>query len=113
VSLQTIIREWNLAQQTPALQRKLRELELLRLGAAQQLVPLVDDYRQVIATYLQPNRSGFARFLRGRWTSPIPDRVVEETIKQLDALDARREALRPSPPNPVAAAGETTPAAGR
>jgi hypothetical protein len=113
VTLQTIIRDWDAVPRTQTLQRKLWELELLRLNVAQNLVSLVDEYRQVVGAYLKTNRSGFARDLKGRRMSPIPDDTTEEAIKKLDDLDARREALRPSPPAPVAAAGETTPSMGR
>jgi len=101
-SLQTIIRQWNRAQQTDALSRKLPELNALRPQLAPDLAVLAQEYCQVIEVYLQ-NQT---------WTRPItllggrPDlsQVAVETLQRLDALDARREALRP----PKAPAGQAT-----
>ncbi len=97
VSLQMIIREWDTVRQAQTLQRKLQELNLLRSRVAHDLALLVDEYRQVLGTYLQ-KRGTSGRFLPfGKAAGPISDRLAQETIKQLDALDAKRTALRPSP----------------
>ena len=69
---------------------------------APDLAVLAQEYCQVIEVYLQ-NQT---------WTRPItllggrPDlsQVAVETLQRLDALDARREALRP----PKAPAGQAT-----
>ncbi len=99
-SLQTILREWEGAQQIPLLQRKLLELDLLRPRAAIEMAPLVDDYRRAIQIYLQKRNP----------TGTVSDRLVADTVNQLDALDARREALRPT--TPAAATSATQPGSG-
>ena len=92
LKLQTVIREWDSVRQTQALSSTLRELGLLRLRIAQEFVGLVQDYCQALETYLQR---------RDHTGSVIPftrkagrRRAVEAAVQQLDALDARREALR-------------------
>ena len=101
ITLQTIIREWDQAHQTETLRSRLVELEMLRLQMAPSLVPLVDEYRQVVQTYLK-NRDQSSILLTFRRKAGLR-RVTEEAIKQLDALDARREALRPKQ-KPITAA---------
>ena len=102
VTLQKVIREWDPVRQIQALNNTLRELELLRLRIAQEYVGLVQDYSQAVETYLQQlDRSPSALLFTRR---PARRRVVEAAVQQLDALDARREAMRPAPkpatPNP-------------
>lgn len=100
VTPQTIIREWERKQQTQVLTRKLRELAALRSRVTPDLAVLVQGYCQALGVYLQsPHRvTPLPRF--GQQTGL--SRVAEETLQRLDALDARREALRP-PAAPVAA----------
>jgi len=93
ISLQTMIREWDPVRQTQALGNSLRELGRLRSRIAQEYAGLVQDYCQVIETYLPQ---------RGRGASNFPNtmraergRAAEAAIQQLDTLDARRMALRP------------------
>jgi hypothetical protein len=95
LKLQTIIREWDSVRQTPALASALRELGLLRLRIAQGFLELVQEYCQTLETYLQQrdHPGSVLPFTRkaGR------RRAVEAAVQHLDALDARREALRPLP----------------
>jgi hypothetical protein len=108
VSLQTILREWDRPRQMEALRRKLRELDFLRLRVAQNLVLLVDDYRASIQTCLQrQSQVDFSLFSRTR-VAPNADLAVEDAIKQLDALDVRREALRLQPAAAVTGAAQGT-----
>ena len=103
MTLQTIIREWDTVRQSQALERKLQELNLLRQRVSQNLVQLVDQYRDVLGTYLQ-KRAGSGRLLPfNKAAGPIVDRLAQTTIRQLDALDAQRAALRPASPAPMAA----------
>jgi hypothetical protein len=96
VTLQTIIREWDRTHQTQALTSKLRELAVLRSRVAPDLAVLVQEYSQALEMYLR-NHSR---------TGPLPrfgkradlSRIAEDTVQRLDALDARREELRPAPP---------------
>ena len=95
LNLQTVIREGDPVRQTQALQTTLRELGLLRLRIAEELVGLVQDYRQALETFLQQrDHPGFVLpFAR----KAARRRAVEAAVRQLDALDARRESLRPIP----------------
>jgi hypothetical protein len=93
ISLQTMIREWDPMRQTQALNNALRELGLLRLRIAQEYVGLVQDYCQAIETYLQQRDRSASNFSSTKRAGR--KRAVELAIQQLDALDARRTALRP------------------
>lgn len=93
--LQSIIREWEPNQQLPALKNKVRDLEMFRLRAATQIVPLADDYRKALQTYLGGREKiDFAAVARRSGQRRL-HAAAQEAIKQLDALDARRDALRP------------------
>jgi hypothetical protein len=100
IKLQTIILEWDRPRQNLALTSKLRELEFLRLRVALDLAPLVENYHQTLDAYLQKRNhsSSVIPFVR----KAALRRHIEETIAQLDALDAERLALQPHP-TPVAA----------
>jgi hypothetical protein len=112
VTLQTILREWDQTSQTQVLQRKLLELDTLRLRVAQETIGAVDSYRQVIGNYLDKRDAPRTfSFLRRR--TAVLDRLTLATIQQLDALDATCQALRPSPPAPVTATAATDPAPAR
>jgi hypothetical protein len=101
VSLQTILREWDQTSQGQVFQRKLQELDTLRLHVAQEVIALVDDYRQVIGAYLEKRDAPRAfSFLRRR--TAVLDRAAKTAIQQLDALDAASQPLRPAPPAPPA-----------
>lgn len=109
LTLQTVIRDWDGMEQMKTLQQKARELDLLRPRVAQELAPLVDDYREVIGTYLRKqNFSGTFLFFR-RNSGPIRNRLAENTVTQLDALEARRQAARVNGSRPLAAAAGTIP----
>jgi hypothetical protein len=91
ITLQTIIRDWEPERQTEALQATLHELELLRLRTALPLIGLLDEYRQTLSTFLQDrDHTGFL----GLRKKALQRRMSEDAIRQLDALDARRAALR-------------------
>ena len=101
VTLQTIIREWDRARQTQALRAKRVELEMLRLQIAPQLVTIIDEYRQTLETYLKNlDQNGFILSFRRKAGLR---RLTNGTVNQLNALDARREALRPKQ-KPITAA---------
>jgi hypothetical protein len=94
-SLQTIIRQWDRPRQAQALKDKVRELEMLRLRVAPEFVGVVEDYRRVLEAYLQELPKARFTLVGGKKTGPGP--AAEQAIKQLDALDLRRQALRPAP----------------
>lgn len=95
VPLATIIRDWERTRQTPALEEMLRELGLARQRVPQNYVGLVDEYRQLIAGYLEMREKIRLVFPSAQPTTPTLKGLLRETLKQLDALDARRQALRP------------------
>ena len=105
VRLQTIIREWDRARQGQILRRKLAELDALRLRTAPVMVSLVDDYRGVIQTYLQKQNMSGSLLSSGQRAGLVSGRAPQEALSRLDALDLRREALRP--PATTAASGPT------
>lgn len=92
ISLQTVVRKWNGIERSRTLERTLRDLNLLRLRVAQDLIPLVDDYRSAITAYLQAQgKTGhLIPFLSH---SGISDAAATDFIRRLNALDARRAAL--------------------
>jgi hypothetical protein len=98
VTLQTIIREWDFAQQVPVLQDKVQQLSMLRNWVSQDVVLLVDDYRLALDAYLKKRvKSGAIRTRKAQLTLGL-DRIAQDGLTQLDALDARRQQLAPKPP---------------
>jgi len=103
VSLQTVIREWDGTRQSEVIREKLQALIVLRRRVSQELIPLLDDYRAVIQNYW--DRRGPSKLLSMRARQGgFHDKAADEAVRQLDTLDARRTALRPGPPHPVATA---------
>jgi hypothetical protein len=92
IKFQTVIRGWSRTRQLQTLKKKLWDLELMRMHVAPQFMALVDGYRQVLQDY-------YTKYSTSGRVLPQPgsvaDQAVEETIQQLDALDARRAALQP------------------
>ncbi len=93
-SLQQVIREWDAGPQTEALNNALRELGLLRLRIAQEYVGLVEDYSQTIEAYLKQRERSASGLFSTKQTAQ--KRAGEAAIQELDALDARRQAMRPA-----------------
>lgn len=95
-TLQGIIRDWNRLPQTYVLEAKLRDLELVRPRISPDLAPIVDEYRQAIRAYLSSrDRTWFPL----RFSKKAAQRhAAAEALKQLDGLEAQRQALRPAPP---------------
>ena len=92
--MQAVLRQWDYARQNRVLQERIRQLQMLQLRVAPELIALVAEYRATLESYLQEmEKAGFARLTRRR-TRPGLNPIVEETLKQLDALDAKREAVK-------------------
>ncbi len=94
VPLQAVIRDWQPVPQGQVLREKVAQLQGMRIRLAQDLVSLADDYRQVIETFLE-NREPSGMILPFR-KAAARRHAVEEALKTLDALDARRAVLRPA-----------------
>jgi hypothetical protein len=104
MSLQDILRNWDVARQEDLFREKSRQLFLLRLRVSQNLIYLVDDYRGLLDNYLRV-RDRVVYFPMGHTlTTPRVDEVAHDTIREVDALDARRQQLRtkPAPGQPTA-----------
>jgi hypothetical protein len=106
ISLQTVLREWDSTRQKQALQLKIRELEQLRLRLAPEFVGIADDYRQTLANYLQ-NRDHSGSFIPFRKRA-VQRHTLEEALRKLDALDARRTLVRPPAESVIQAKAEST-----
>jgi len=100
VTVQTMIQEWEPERQNQALEQKVHELELLRPRVAPGLIPLVDEYRRVLLTYVEGQRN----------RKKLPSRrLVTQTLTELNALDVQRASLKPPPPpNPDAQGARVT-----
>jgi hypothetical protein len=95
VTLQVMIREWNTLRQLSTLQTKLRELELIRVRVALELVSLTDDYQRVLKEYLQQRQRTPAIYANLQTMPEGSRKVAVEVIRQLDELDANRQSMRP------------------
>jgi hypothetical protein len=94
VALQTIIREWDRVEQFHTLSGKVQELGLLRPRLSPDLALLVQEYCQAIGIYLQTPHWNRMRTVLGPKARLSP--AAQDALERLDALDARREALRPA-----------------
>jgi len=94
VSLQAAIRNFEPSRQTAILETKLRDLELALLRMAPPLAALTDDYRLAIAGYLGQN----PETRPPPWSKhPLPPKTsLRATLKKLDDLDLRRQAIEAS-----------------
>ena len=106
-TLQVVIRNWGRVQQRQALSGKVQELVLLRSRLPADLALLAQEYCDALDVYLRnPHWSGSVRFLG---TGTGLSSAATETVERLDALDARRQALRPSQAPVTAAHTESAP----
>jgi hypothetical protein len=101
ISLQAVLRNFDSARQSAILQIKLRDLELAQLRIAPQLAAVTDGYRRALAGYLGERNSSLPRrsWIKRVFTAS-PKASAGETIKKLNALDARRRVLE-TPPEPA------------
>jgi hypothetical protein len=94
VSLQTAIRNFDPARRADVLQTKLRDLEIAQFRVAAPLAVLTDGYRRAVAGYLGQGRASVPA---SRWFKHPPAAAakpkIEDTLKALDALDARRRTI--------------------
>ena len=92
ISLQTAIRSFDAAQQATVLPTKLRDLELAQFRLAPEFAALADGYRRALADYLgERNNSSPGSVTRHMMNSHRAGK--SETIKKMDALDAKRREL--------------------
>lgn len=84
-TLQMILREWPPTEQAEALRNKVAQLQALTLRVPPDLAVLAEAYRQTLGALLPA---------ANREPKPLSRRRMEEAVKTLDQLDARRSALR-------------------
>ena len=102
VSLQTILREWDKPQQTQVIQERIRELKLVRQRVAPEVVTLADSYRMVLEKFLRERDKSSLLYLFRRQAAV--KKAAEQAVRELDALDSQRLAMRPAS-RPLAAGG--------
>jgi hypothetical protein len=90
VPLQRIITEWDFAQHQAVLFEKLNQLHALRMRAPPSVAELVDAYAATLQTYAG-SRPAKPQKKAG---PPRLTAAAKAVLKQLDELDARREAMR-------------------
>ena len=94
VSLQDAIRNFRTAQLTAILEIKRRDFELAQFRMAQPFAILADGYRSAITDFLGEGRKATRVAKAGKRAVAARDGLgVEETVKRLDILDARRREL--------------------
>jgi hypothetical protein len=94
ISLQAVIRNWDQARRSAILQTKLRDLELAQLRMVAPLAVLTDGYRRAIADYLGSGSRAAPLLHLGKHPPVSSSKTtVNDTLKKLDALDARRRAI--------------------
>jgi hypothetical protein len=95
LTLQQVITNWTFAVQAPVLRQKVALLSAMRFNANREVVPLIDAYAASLASYLQK------RFLAGKepetrmQATYNASLVARDAIRELEALDQRRKAMRP------------------
>jgi len=104
VTLETIIREWDVQRQKQFLREKSQQLAVLRLRVSQDLVYLVDDYRLALDHYLDKRDYGVYVPMAKSLYPPQLDAFARDILQRLAALEVRRAQMRPKPaaPQPVA-----------
>jgi len=98
VTLQAIIREWNTLRQLTTFRDKLRELELTRVRIAPEYAALTDEYLRVLQQYVQARERHAAIYANLNALPSGQRRTALDIIRQLDELDASRQAARPRQP---------------
>jgi hypothetical protein len=99
ISLQDAVRGFDPAQRDAMLQIKLRDLDLALFHLAPPFAALSRDYRVVLADFLGEGNRPAASILNRH--EPAGRRAsLRETLKRLDALDARRREFE-KPPKPI------------
>lgn len=89
VTLQAVIREWDVVQQTPTVRQKIRELEIARMRVAPDFMGLVEEYRRVLEDYLRLRERSSISLTDPRNPRAAERKLVKETCAKLDNLDRR------------------------
>lgn len=100
--LQDVILTWDVTRQRLALGNKVSQLSALGLSAPEELMPLVFQYRDILAYYLKEHdKASLGTTLRGQ---PVFSATVlaRSTAKKLDELDLKLANLREATATAVA-----------
>jgi len=96
VTLQRVLGEWEPSKQTPVLELKRLQLEMLLGRAAPEAAGLIAEYLEAIDACLRRTRAATGRrIVAGNQSVATPD-----MLRLLDTLDRRREAVRGEVPPP-------------
>jgi hypothetical protein len=108
LTLQEVIEQWPPGEAVPAIERAIAGLQILAARAAPQLRPSAQLYLKTLQVYLHDRRTVAGRTTLGKHeTASGSLRAVKgDAVKQLDALDRRREGLRPIGANNPAATSQ-------
>lgn len=90
--LQTILREWKGREQTILLQRKLADLELVRLRLAPELAPLLNGYHSAIRYFLVEKERIHAP--KPYIEEALVRKLTADTVRELDRLDQARSSQK-------------------
>jgi hypothetical protein len=94
ISLQAVIRNWDPPERDAILQTKVRDLKIAQLRMAAPLVGLTDGYHRTLADFLGSDGRAASMLLFGKHPPVSPSKTtMNDTLKKLDALDARRRAI--------------------
>jgi hypothetical protein len=97
ISLQTVIRSLDPAQQDEILRARLRDLGLAELRMSPQLAALADGYRRAFAGYLGESLTAPTVPAHSGHAPAAPKRNgAAKTLKKLNALDAQRRTIEPT-----------------
>ncbi|HWQ91149.1 MAG TPA: hypothetical protein VN673_05725, partial [Clostridia bacterium] len=105
VNLQTIVRDWERTEKSAALQRAAVSLAQLRLRVSPELVPLVHEYLETLARFLENQE---------RWADKdLPQQAIEPTLRRLDQLDDQARVMREPGSSPANTGTQTVQARSR
>jgi hypothetical protein len=85
--VQTVVRDWSPQPRLQILQAKLEELQMLRVRLVPEMVPLLDGYLRVLSQFVE--KAAIPE--RGMFPVGIDRKLIADTVKALDALDAQRK----------------------
>ena len=95
LTLQEAIRQWPAADAARAVQGAIGSLRFLAARATPELRLLADLYLKTLAGYLNDSQAAGRTPMLGKHAPSRLEGIKADVIKQLDALDRRRAALRP------------------
>jgi hypothetical protein len=91
ISLQSALQNFAPASRDAVLQTKLRDLQLAEFRLAPPFDALADGYRAALADFFEKNKSSASSASAGKHPAGLDQAVgIAETLKKIDALDARR-----------------------